>query len=203
MKIYEDNQAPNPRRVRIFLAEKGLQVEFCQLSIMAGDHKTEEFTKLYPLQRLPILELDDGTVIGETVSICRYFEENHPDPTLMGTTPREKALIDMFQRQVEHVVFAPIAHFFRHLHPAMAKLETPQVADWGKANKTRALAGMTWLNEVLRAHTFVAGDSYSIADITALVAIDFRKPARIELPDELEHLIAWHSNVSGRPSARA
>ena len=203
MKIYEDSRAPNPRRVRVFLAEKGLDMEYQQVSIMEGEHKLPEFSRLYPLQRLPVLELDDGTLIGETVSICRYFEEIHPRPALMGTNALEKALIDMSQRQVEFGLLQPIAQCFRHLHPAMAKLEVPQVAAWGKANEQRALSGMSWLNNELKARKFIAGDTFTIADITALIAIDFRKLARIEIPEELENLIKWYENVSLRPSAAA
>ncbi len=203
MKIYEEKRAPNPRRVRVFLAEKGLDIEFQQVSLMEGQHKSAEFTRMYPLQRVPVLELDDGTIIGETVAICRYFEEMHPDPALMGTSSLEKALVEMSQRQVEFTLLQPIAHCFRHLHPAMAKLEVPQVAQWGKANGTRALAGMAWLDTELKSHEFVAGDTYTIADITALIAIDFRKLARIEIPDELTHLIEWYEKISARPSAAA
>jgi len=203
MKIYEDKHAPNPRRVRVFLAEKGLEMEYQQVSIIDGEHKMPEFTELYALQKLPILQLDDGTIIAETISICRYMEELHPEPALMGSTALERALIDMSQRQIEAGLFAPIAQCFRHLHPAMAKLEVPQVADWGKANKDRALAGMTWLNKELENRLFVAGDTFTIADITALIAIDFRKMARIEIPDELTSLLDWYKRVSQRPSAQA
>ena len=203
MKIYEDNKAPNPRRVRVFLAEKGIDVDYEQVTIMEGNHKTPEFTKLNPLQRLPVLELDDGAIISETISICRYFEESHPENPLMGTTPTEKALIDQYQRQVEFGLFMTIAQSFRHLHPAMAKLEVPQVAEWGEANKARALAAMSWLNEALSTREFVAGDTFSIADITALVAIDFRKVARIDIPEDYSHLLEWHKRVSARPCARA
>lgn len=203
MKIYEDSRAPNPRRVRVFLAEKGLDMEYQQVSIMEGEHKMPEFSRLYPLQRLPVLELDDGTLIGETVSICRYFEEIHPQPALMGTNALEKALVDMSQRQVEFGLLQPIAQCFRHLHPAMAKLEVPQVAAWGEANEQRALSGMAWLDNELKAREFIAGDTFTIADITALIAIDFRKLARIEIPDELTHLKDWHKKVSSRPSAAA
>jgi len=203
MKIYEENRAPNPRRVRVFLAEKGIDVEFQQVSILDGEHKSAEFTRLNPLQRVPVLELDDGTVICETVAICRYFEELHPEPALMGTTAIERARIEMFQRQVEFGLLQPIAHCFRHLHPAMAKLEVPQVAEWGKANGERALAGMAWLNSQLKTREFVAGDTFTIADITALIAIDFRKVARIEIPDELTYLTDWHKKVLVRSSSQA
>ncbi len=203
MKIHEEKRAPNPRRVRVFLAEKGIDVEYQQVNILDSEHKSAEFTRLNPLQKVPVLELDDGTIICETVAICRYFEELHPDPALMGTTTIERARIEMFQRQVEFSLFQPIAHCFRHLHPAMEKLEVPQVAEWGKANGERALAGMSWLDDQLKARQFVAGDTYTIADITALIAIDFRKVARIEMPDELTHLKDWHERVSGRPSSQA
>ncbi len=203
VKIYQESRAPNPRRVRIFLAEKGVDIEYQQVNIMDGDHKKPEFARINPLHRLPVLELGDGTMIAESVSICRYFEELHPEPALMGKTAKEKALIDMYQRQVEFNLLAAIAMCFRHQHPAMAKLEVPQVAEWGKANHDRALSAMIWLNDVLKDREFIAGDTFSIADITALVAIDFRKVMHIEIPDELDLLNGWHKRISGRPSSSA
>jgi glutathione S-transferase len=201
LKIIETTTAPNPRRVRIFLAEKGISVPFENRDLMSL--KSAEFTSLNPEQRVPVLVLDDGTHICETVAICRYFEELRPNPPLMGTGPTGKALSEMWQRRVELGFFAHVAHAFRHLHPSMAELEAPQVAAWGEANKPKALDALARLDRQLASHPFVAGDAYTIADITLLVAIDFMKPARIARPPELVHVARWYEAVSSRPSAKA
>ncbi len=203
MKIIEDGRAPNPRRVHIFLAEKGITVPFEQIDIMKKEHKSGAFAAYNPLQRVPVLVLDDGTAISESVAICRYFEELHPEPALFGTTPLERARIEMWNRRVEFDLFWPIAQCFRHLHPAMAELEVPQVPEWGEANRPRAQAMLAILDRALAEQPFIAGERYSIADITALVAVDFMKPARIARPAGLDHLERWHAEISARPSAKA
>ncbi len=139
VKILETRAAPNPRRVRIFLAEKGIEVPFEELDLMKGALKTPEFTKLNRLQRVPVLMLDDGTAIAETMAICRYFEEVKPEPALFGTGPRERAMVEMWARRMEFNLLWCVAQAFRHLHPAMGHLEVPQVAEWGEANKPRVL----------------------------------------------------------------
>jgi glutathione S-transferase len=203
MKIIETRAAPNPRRVRIFLAEKGIKAEFQEVDLMKGDLKTPEFSAMNPLQRVPILLLDNGSVISETVAICRYFDELQPEPALFGRGALGKAEVEMWQRRVELNLFGCVAHAFRHLHPAMAKLEVPQVAAWGEANKPRVLEMLDLLDKHLAETRFIAGDDYSIADITALVAIDFMKPARIQRPEGLANLERWYGEVSSRPSAKA
>lgn len=203
MKIIEDGRAPNPRRVRIFLAEKGIEVPYEQIDIMELEHKNDDYAALNPLQRVPVLVLDDGTSISESMAICRYFEALQPDPPLMGRTPLEQAVIEMWQRRMELNLFFCIAQTFRHLHPAMSGLEQPQVAAWGEANRPRVLEALGLLDQQLAEQAYVAGDTYSVADITGLVAIDFMKPARIERPPELANLARWHEQVSARPSAKA
>ena len=203
MKIIETRLAPNPRRVRIFLAEKGIEVPFEQVDLMKGDLKTDAFTKLNRLQRVPVLVLDDGTSICESIAICRYFEELQPNPPLFGTGPLGRAQVEMWQRRMELGLLNSVATAFRHLHPAMATLEVPQVAAWGEANKPRALEMLQLLDEQLGASRYVAGDAYSVADITAMVAIDFMKPARLARPEGLANLERWYGEVSGRPSAKA
>ena len=204
MKIIETKQAPNPRRVRIFLAEKGITMPFEEVDLMQGALKTPEFTKLNPTQRVPVLVLDDGTAISETVAICRYFEELKPAaPHLFGEGALGRAMVEMWQRRIELGVFFYVAQAFRHTHPAMANLEVPQVKDWAEACKARALEALSVLDAQLAGHRFVAGDAYSIADITALVAIDFMKPARLQRPTDLKHLDRWYGEVSTRPSAKA
>jgi glutathione S-transferase len=203
MKIIETRAAPNPRRVRIFLAEKGIEVPFEEVDLMQGELQTPGFTALNPLQRVPVLVLDDGTCLSETVAICRYFEELHPDPALMGRDALSKATIEMWNRRMELNLFFHVAQAFRHCHPAMAAREVPQVGAWGEANKPRAVEMLRILDASLSGTRYVAGDTYSIADITALVAIDFMKPARIQRPDGLDNLARWYGEVSSRPSAAA
>jgi glutathione S-transferase len=203
MRIIETRRAPNPRRVRIFLAEKGLAVPFEEVELMAGELKTEEFTALNPMQRVPVLILDDGAVIAESVAICRYFEEQQPQPPLFGTGALGRAMVEMWNRRVELGLFAAVACVFRHLNPKMSHLEVPQVADWGEANKAKVMEMLRLLDTALSRHPYIAGPEYSIADITALVAVDFMKAAQLERPEGLANVARWHSEVSGRPSAQA
>lgn len=203
MKIIEDGRAPNPRRVRIFLAEKGIEIEYEQIDITELQHKEPEFTGLNPLQRVPVLQLDNGGVISESIAICRYFEELQPEPALMGSGPEGIARTEMWQRRMELDLLSPVAQTFRHLHPAMKELEKPQVPEWGEANRPRVLTMLALLNKELATRSFIAGNEFSVADITALVAVDFMKPARIERPPEFTDLARWHEEVSARSSAKA
>jgi glutathione S-transferase len=203
MKILEQNRAPNPRRVRIFLSEKGIAVPYEQVDIMKLDHRLPGFAGLNPMRQVPVLVLDDGTAIAESVAICRYFEEEQPEPPLFGARTRQRAIVEMWNRRMELGLLYRVAQCFRHTHPAMAQLETPQVKDWGEANRPRAVEMLEWMDEELSGRRFIAGDSYSIADITALVAVDFMKVARIERPARLKNVERWYSDVSGRPSAKA
>jgi glutathione S-transferase len=203
MKLYDSGRAPNPRRVRIFLAEKGVSVPAEQVDLAAMEHKSEAFTSLNPLQRVPVLALDDGTVISESVAICRYFERLRPEPPLFGRGPKEEALVEMWNRRVELNLLTAVSNVFRHSHPAMKDLEVPQVADWAEANKPRVLEFLAILDAELQDQLYVVGDHYTIADITGLVAIDFMKPARLAVPEELVNVRRWHGQVSARPSAKA
>jgi glutathione S-transferase len=152
---------------------------------------------------VPVLVLDDGTAIAETVAICRYFEETKPEPALLGKGPVGRATVEMWNRRMELGLLAAVQFSFRHLHPAMAQLEVPQVAAWGEANKPRALEILGFMDRELAGRKFIAGDDISIADITALCAIDFMRPARIQRPPELTNLERWHREMSARPSAKA
>jgi glutathione S-transferase len=203
MKILETRTAPNPRRVRIFLAEKGITVPLEEMDMLKGALKTPEFTKLNKFQRVPVLILDDGTSIAETMAICRYFEETNPEPALFGRGAKQRALVEMWNRRMELGLLFSVAQAFRHLHPAAAALEVPQVAAWGEANKPRAQEVLQFMDEELGKRRFVAGDDYSVADITALVAVDFARVARIQRPEGAKNLDRWHQEVSARPSAKA
>jgi glutathione S-transferase len=203
MKIVEHNRAPNPRRVRIFLAEKGIAVPFEQIDIMKLEHRQAGFSANNPMQQVPVLILDDGTAISESVAICRYFEETTPEPPLFGSGARERAQVEMMNRRMELGLLSRVAQAFRHTHPAMAKLEQPQFKDWGEANRARIGEMLALLDSELAGAPFVAGERYTIADITALVAVDFMKPIKVERPANLKHLERWYTVVSARPSAKA
>ena len=203
MKILQTRTAPNPRRVRIFLAEKGIEVPYEELDLVKGELKTPEFTQLNWFQRVPVLVLDDGTALAETMAICRYFEETKPEPALFGKGALGRAKVEMWNRRMELGLFLSVTQAFRHLHPAMAQLEVPQVAAWGEANKPRAMDIIGFMDRELASRPFIAGDEYSVADITALVAVDFMRPARIQRPAELKNLERWYQDVSARPSAKA
>lgn len=203
MKLYDGGKAPNPRRVRIFLAEKGIAVPSMPVDMGALGHRSPEVTALNPLQRLPLLVLDDGTVLTESVAICRYFEELHPEPALFGRGALGRARVEMWQRRMELSFMVHVAAAFRHIHPAMKDWEVPQIPEFGEAAKPKALEFLGLLDRELAGRAFVAGDEYSIADITGLVAVDFMKPARIALPDGLEHVRRWYGAVKARPSAEA
>jgi glutathione S-transferase len=167
------------------------------------EQKAEAFSTLNPFQAVPALELDDGTVIAESVAICRYIEDLHPDPPLFGVGALERAMVEMWQRRLELSLFFPIAQAFRHSHPAMKAMETPQIKEWAEANKPRALAAMTRVDEALGDRPFIAGERFSIADITGLVALDFARSARIAIPEELARLRRWREALAARPSAKA
>ena len=203
MKLYDGGRAPNPRRVRIYLAEKGLSVPLVSVDLGKLEHKQSAFSALNPLQQVPALELDDGTVIAESLAIYRYFEETHPEPPLFGVGALEKAKVEMWQRRLEFELYAAVRAVFRHLHPGMAQFEVPQVAAWGEANKPRALEFLRVLDRHLAKSRYLAGERYSVADITGLVAVDLMKPAKLTIPEDLEHVRRWHGEIAARPSALA
>lgn len=203
MKLYDGGRAPNPRRVRVFLAEKGIEVPLVPVDMGAMGHKGEEVARRNPLQRLPVLELDDGTILTESVAICRYFEELHPEPALFGRGALGRAQVEMWQRRMELNLLSCVAQAFRHIHPAMKEWEIPQIPEWGEANKPKVLEFLSILDGELADREFAAGEEFSIADITGLIAVDFMKPARITVPEELTNVVRWYQAISARPSAKA
>lgn len=203
MKLFDGGRAPNPRRVRIYLAEKGIAVPLVPIDMGALEHKRETVSSRNPLMRLPVLELDDGTIITESIAICRYFEELHPEPALFGRGALGRALVEMWQRRMELNLLAVVAAAFRHIHPAMKEWEVPQLPEWGELNKPKAVEFLHILDRELAGREFAAGDEFSVADITGLIAIDFMKPARIQVPAECTNVLRWHKALSARPSANA
>ena len=203
MKLYGDqNPAPNPRRVRIFLAEKNIEVEHERVPLREGAHKTPAFLEKNSLGQIPVLELDDGSYISESVSICRYLEDTHPETPLFGRDAKEKALIDMWCRRIELRLMVPIANIWRHTHPLTAALLV-QYKDFGESNRPRVDEFYVWLDEELKNQSFIAGDAYSIADIVALTAIDFGRMIGVDIPQACTRVWDWHRRVSERPSAQA
>ena len=202
MKLYDSAMAPNPRRVRIFLAEKGIEVPTVQIDIGKAENREPAFLAKNPMGGVPILELDDGTVIAESVAICRYFEEKQPEPPLMGVGPEGRALVEMWQRRMELEVTLPAMQSFRNTHDFF-KGRIPQVPEWGAVSKEACIKRLGWLDEVLADRPFVAGDAFSIADITLLVGIDFGRVTEIRIEPEQKNLQRWYEEVSSRPSAKA
>jgi glutathione S-transferase len=196
------NPAPNPRRVRIFLAEKGIDLPETPVNLMKREHKSPEHRARNSLGQVPTLVLDDGTAISETVAICRYFDEVQPDPPLFGTTPTEKALVDMWVRRAEFVLMQPVGAFWRHAHPRTAALLT-QYKDFGESNRETYEGALKWLDRELSERPYLAGEAYTMADICALTTIDFAEWIGLEVPEERANVRAWREGVSARPSAAA
>jgi glutathione S-transferase len=203
MKLYDGGRAPNPRRVRIFLAEKRITIPTEPVDLGKLEQRTQAYTAINPMQRVPALVLDDGTVITESIAICRYFEALQPDPPLFGRSPLESALIEMWNRRVEFHLYLPVSTVFQHLHPAMKALVDPQVPAWGEANRPRIYDFLRFLDSELKGRPYVAGNDFSVADILAMVAVDFMKVSKLAVPEELADLRRWQADVSARPSASA
>src|SRR5512139_3436812 len=202
MKLYDSAMAPNPRRVRIFLAEKGITVPTVQVDIGKAANRQPDFLAKNPMGGVPVLELDDGTIIAESVAICRYFEEIQPNPPLFGTDAKDKAVVEMWNRRMELNLLSNTAGVFRNTH-AFFKGRIPQVPEYGAVCREAAVKQMAWLDGELAKRKFIAGDRYTIADITALVGVDFGRVSDIRIQPEHENLARWHQEVSARPSAKA
>lgn len=200
MKLYDGGKAPNPRRVEIFLKEKNLIVEKVPISIAELENRGPEFEIKNPLKKLPVLELEDGRMLCESVAICRFIESIQPEPKLMGTDDWDVANVEMWQRRVELYYFYPVMHSFRHIHPAGAALEGEQVLRWGEINQKRSLEFMEFLDDELSNRTYIACEQFTIADITAICAAQFLKPARIAFPENLANFKRWFDAVAARPS---
>jgi glutathione S-transferase len=203
MKLYDGGRAANPRRVRIFLAEKGITVPIKPVDLGKLQQRSDTYAAINPMLRVPALVLDDGTVITESMAICRYFEALHPEPPLFGRGALGSALIEMWSRRVEFHLYLPVSYLFQHLHPAMKVMVDPQLPAWGEANKPRVFEFLRLLDGELNARPYVAGKEFTVADITTLVSVDFMKVSKLAVPEELANLRRWHSEVSARPSAAA
>ena len=209
MILYDVKTAPSPRRVRIFLAEKNLDVEVIQVNTAEGEHLKEDFLKLNPWATVPVLKLDDGTCISEAIACCRYLEENYPNPPLMGVDPSEKAIISMWEHRMEWDGFLPVAEFLRNTVERLKNrgltgtLNFNQIPALAERGKKRIAHFHDFLDKRLAESKFVATDKYSIADITAQVSIDFAQRAGVSIPEDKKNILRWHSNVNSRESAKS
>jgi len=199
----ERNPAPNPRRVRIFIAEKGIDLPESQVQMRRREHKSDEHRARNSLGQLPTLVLDDGSAISESVSICRYLDSLHPEPPMFGRDGKEAALVDMWIRRIEFQLMTPVGMFWRHAHPLTAALLT-QFKDFGESNREAYERSCLWLDrEIASSGPFIAGETYGMADIVALTTIDFATFTGLEMPAGANSLKQWHDLVSARPSASA
>ena len=197
------NPAPNPRRVRIYLAEKGLTVPSETVSIPKGEHKGEAYRAVNPLGQVPCLKLDDGTVLTESVSICRYFEALNPEPPLFGVGAQGQAEVDMLTRRVELRLMTPIAMVWVHTHPFTARVVPKQYTEFGESNRPRIDTVMREFDAALTERQFLDGRGYSMADIVLQTTIDFGKFIGVDMPKDAAALRAWYDRVAARPSAAA
>ncbi len=204
MKLYVSHRAPNPRRVLMFLAEKGVQLPLVQVDLNAQEHKSAAFRAKSPLARIPALEFDDGRVLTETRAICTWLEGQYPQPNLMGIDSTERAFIEMADRRVEWYFMLPMAQCIRHTHPGLAPLEQPQFPDFGRSQGEKLRETAAWLDAELQRQPWMAGERFTIADITAFCAIEFAKLMRFHAGEQgFAALQAWRDRVAERPSARA
>jgi glutathione S-transferase len=202
MLLYHDLRAPNPRRVRIFLAEKGVTVETIEVTIASGANRAAPYLVKNPLGLLPVLELEDGRILRESVAISRYIEELHPEPNLFGNDAWERAMVEQWNRHAELEMLWPIAQTFRNTH-AFWQGRIKQAPEFGAITKDLAYERLEWFDGELGKRAYLAGDRFTIADITLLCAIDFGRIVDIRLSDAHPNLKRWHAEVSARPSTKA
>lgn len=206
MKVYEFEGFPNPARIRIALKEKGLfdQVDFVTIDVPAGEHKKSAFLAKNPSGAVPVLELDDGTTISECTAITEYLDHTAGEPILTGRTAKERALIHMMQRRAEAGLLDAVATYFHQATPGLGPdIEGAQCAEWGERQKVTAVNGMRYLNDVLATQPYLAGEQFSMADITAVAGLGFADFAEVGIPEDCIQLQAWRSRVAKRPSMAA
>lgn len=203
MKLYSTPRAPNPQRVEMFMAEKNItDVEIVPVSLMNGEHRSANYKSKSPLSQVPALEFPDGRVLTESRAICRYLEGAYPEPNLMGASYEEQAFIEMWDRRMELSVFVPISNWIRHTHPALTALEDAPNAAWGATSEDRARRIAVWLDGQLANKRYIAGQRFTIADITAYCALEFGRMMKFRPWTELPHLAAWRDLVGSRASAQ-
>jgi len=203
MKLYEYEAFPSPRRVRMFLAEKGVEIPRQQIDVPTGEHRSSEFLSKNPDGMVPLLELDNGEFIAETVAISRYFEEKYPNNPLLGSDPEQKAKIEMWQRRIENIITNPVSTYFHHATEGLGEPDRYRNNSWGEKNREKATDGFKQLEMQLANYKHVVEESFSIVDITALCSIDFAVAINILNVDDYPNLKRWYAEVSQRQSAAA
>ena len=202
MKLYSNRLAPSPRRVRMFAAEKAIPLEIIEIDIAAGDTQKPSYLAINPLGELPTLERPDGTVLHESLAICRWLEEKHPTPCLFGNTADERSNINDWIDRLMFRLYVPTTHVFRHTHPFWEKRLT-QVPAWGELQRTAVLAEYAALNEHLAQRRFIVGEQLSMADIVAFTSIDFGKPSKLRVTEAMPNLLRWFQDIGSKPSAQS
>ena len=209
MKFYDCVTAPSPRRVRIFAAEKGIDLPTVQVDLRNGEHFGEAFRAINPTCTVPVLELDDGTCIYESVAVCRYLEAAHPEPPLMGSDPAEQGVVAMWDHRIEFEGFQAAAEMFRNVsrgmkdHALAGPDPVAQIPELAERGRLRVGRFFNTLDGQLDGREFVTGTRYTVADITALVAVDFINRLKVDIPGACANVRRWHEAVSARPSASA
>jgi glutathione S-transferase len=209
MKFYDCKPAPSPRRVRVFMAEKGIEIPTVQVDLRNGEHLKPEFRMINPHCTVPVLMLDDGTRLVSTAAIWRYLEETHPEPPLMGRTVKEKALIADTQWRIETEGFGAVAEALRNSAPGMkdravtGPIPFEQIPALAERGMKRAGLFLQLLEFMVGPKPFLCGDTYSVADIDAMLTVDFAKWIKLELPPDAVNARRWYASVSARPSAKA
>lgn len=207
MKLYNLKAGMNPRRVRIFLAEKGVSIPMKEIDVAQNENSTAEFLAINPMGKLPVLELDDGTILTESIAICRYIEAQHPQPNMFGATALEAAQIEMWTRRAELEIGIQVMNVFENLHPFWAGRIT-QVKEFGELSREKLLQRMAWLDNELKnrspdARQFLVAGRYTIADIVLQCALIVAKACQVRIPEQQTYLSQWFESVTSRPSARA
>lgn len=200
MKFYDSGRAPNPRRVKIVLAEKNISVETVQIDINALQQRGENYTKLNPAQRVPAFETEEGVVLAESLAICRYLEAKFPEPNLFGANALEIGEIEMWNRRIEMGLFSHVGFAFRHTSPFMAEMEKPQITAWGEACKAKIPAELEMFEREVTGKAFLVNNRFTMADINLLVALDFMRIIKVKIPETLPELTRYHAALAARPA---
>ncbi len=200
--LYDQPRAPNPMRLNLFLAEKGVEIPKRSINLLEGEHKTPEYLEKTGIPQCPALELSDGTVLTETLAIARYIEALSPEPNMFGHDPLEAAMIEMWQRRIEFGLFASVGICFRHTNPRLAVMED-QVPEWGEINRGRIQTHLERLDRQLEGRDWLAADRMTMADVTGYVATGFTRIIKYEMPPGLDNLAAWRARIAARPSVAA
>jgi glutathione S-transferase len=203
MKLYDSRRAPNPRRVRWFMAEKGIDdIEIIDVDLLAGAHRTPEYVARAGIAQAPALTMDDGTTVTESLAICRYLESGYPEPNMFGRDPKETAVIEMWTRRAELLCAYPLMLAVRHGHPALAVLET-QVPEVSANNRQQAERSLKLFDRRLAESPWIAADRVTVADGVLFVGMEFARLVRFAIPEELSHLAKWQAAMRERASAGA